>query len=257
MAARAAGRHGPAATRRWRARIVRRLLVLAIGATGAAAFAGEPADLPAAELLQQVRQFALAGTQSITAANSAITRVEIELGSLNPRLRLAPCQRIQPYLPPRTSLWGASRIGLRCVEGPTHWSVYLPITVHAWGHALVATAALPAGSVLGPADLREAEVDLAADPSAAIRQPQLAAGRTLARALAPGQTLRTSHLKARQWFAAGDTVRLLARGPGFAVAGEGRALTAGIEGRPARVRVESGRVLTGRPVAVRYMELGL
>lgn len=232
----------------------RALVVLLLGAMPA--YAQEPPTPAAAELLQQVRQFALDATHSATAAAGAISRVEVEVGALNPRLRLAPCQRIEPYLPPRTVLWGASRIGLRCVEGARPWNVYLPITVRAWGPALVAARALPAGAVLAAGDLREAEVDLAADRSAAVRQPPLAAGRTLARALGPGQTLRIADLKARQWFAAGDTVQLLARGPGFAVAGVGRALTPGIEGRPARVRVDSGRVLSGRPVGLLRMELG-
>ena len=53
--------------------------------------------------------------------------------------------------------------------------------------------------------------------------PKLAVGRTLAQNLRPGQTLRQTHLKSRQWFVAGETVRVVAsrrrlrareRGPG-------------------------------------------
>lgn len=202
---------------------------------------------------QQVRQLALAGTQQ--AGNGL--RVEIEVGRLDPRLRLAPCQRIEPYLPAHTRLWGKTRIGLRCTQGQSRWNVFLPITVKVFGPALVATVPLPAGATVAGADLIQAEVDLAEDPSVALMDANLAIGRTVARAVNAGQSLRQAHLKPRQWFAAGETVRVVAVGSGFSVAGEGQALTAGVEGQAARVRTESGRVLTGMPAGERRLELTL
>jgi flagella basal body P-ring formation protein FlgA len=111
--------------------------------------------------------------------------------------------------------------------------------------------------VLTDADVTQAEVDWAEDPSATFQKAELAVGRTLARAVQAGQAVRQSHLRARQWFAAGDVVKVMARGAGFAVAGSGQALTHGIEGQPARVRTESGQVLTGLPVADRQLELSM
>ena len=203
---------------------------------------------------QQVRQLALAGTQ---AALPGVTRVDIGVGTLDSRLRLAPCQRVEPYLPPNTRLWGKARIGLRCTQGSTLWNVYLPITVKVYGPALVSVAALAAGSVVGDADVIQAEVDLAEDPSLALHDSALVVGRMLARPLSPGQSLRQAHLKLRQWFAAGETVQVTARGSGFSVVGEGQAISAGLEGQPARVRTDSGRVLVGVAVGERKMELAL
>ena len=42
-------------------------------------------------------------------------------------------------------------------------------------------------------------------------------GRTLAQALRPGQAVRQAHIKSRQWFAAGETVKVVAAGDGFAL----------------------------------------
>lgn len=207
-----------------------------------------------AGLEQQVRSLALGGS---AAPPDGVTRVEVVVGQLDPRLRLAPCLKVEPYLPNNTRLWGRSRIGLRCVQGPSRWNVYLPIAVKAYGRALVATSGAPAGSVLGAADLAEAEVDLAEDITAALVDPQQAIGRTLAQALKPGQAVHLGHLKPRQWFAAGDTIKVVALGAGFSLEGEGQALSNGIEGQPARVRTESGRVLSGNPVAERRLELPL
>ena len=219
-----------------------------------AAHAAEPPAALAAGLEQQVRQLALDGTRN---APPGVTRVDIQVGQLDPRLRLAPCQRIEPYLPAGTRLWGRARIGLRCTEGVTAWNVFLPITIKVYGKALVTTAPLSAGSVITNADVIQAEVDLAEDTSVAVVDSQNAVGRTLARAVNPGQGLRQAHLKPRQWFAAGDVVKVLAVGAGFSVAGEGQALTPGMEGQSARVRTESGRVLTGMPVGERRMEMAL
>lgn len=232
-------------------------LLAALAASAALADTAAPAASSSGldtGLEQQVRQLALDGSHTGTPGTP---RIEVSVGQLDPRLRLAPCTQVQPYIPDGVRLWGKSRIGLRCLQGATKWNVYLPITVKVFGTALVATSGVASGSVLSAADLTPAEVDLAEDNSAPVASAELAVGRTLARALKPGQSLRQSHLKARQWFAAGESVTVVAQGEGFSVAGEAQALNPGIEGQPVRVRTESGRVLTGQPVGERRVELSL
>lgn len=204
-----------------------------------------------AALAQQVRELARAASRTAVPG----TRVEIELGELDARLRLAPCQQVEPYLPPGVRLWGKARIGLRCLQGPTRWNVYLPVTVQVFAPALVATRALAAGSVIEAADLAVSETDVAADPSPALREPAIAAGRTLARPLAAGESLRQRDLRVRQWFAAGETVKVRARGQGYSVVGEALAMSPGIEGQSVRLRTDSGRVLSGQAVAEREVEI--
>ena len=207
-----------------------------------------------ASVEQQVRRLAL---DTSRAAAPGAPRIEVIVGQLDARLRLAPCARVEPYLPEGTRLWGKSRIGVRCLEGAAKWNVYLPVTVKVFGPGLVATSGASAGSVLGAADVAQAEVDLAEDTSAALAKAELAVGRTLTRALKPGQSIRVAHLKPRQWFSVGETITVLAQGAGFSVAGEAQALSNGVEGQPARVRTESGRVLTGVPVGEKRLELAL
>ena len=50
-------------------------------------------------------------------------RVEVRVGALDARLRLAPCENVQPYLPAGTRLWGNARIGLRCADATVRWNV--------------------------------------------------------------------------------------------------------------------------------------
>ena len=228
------------------------LVVCGLLAAGLPANAEDAAPAIGAGLVEQVRSLAID-----KAAGSGAARVEVVVGQLDPRLHLAPCERIEPYLPPNVRLWGKSRIGLRCKEGRVAWNVYLPIVVKVWGRALVLPAGAAAGSVIAAADLDEAEVDLAEEPAPVYVDRALVVGRTLAATLRPGQAVRQSHIKLRQWFAAGETVKVVAAGEGFALEGAGQAITNGIEGQPARVRTESGHVITGVPVGERRLELTL
>jgi flagella basal body P-ring formation protein FlgA len=222
-------------------------------AVGRAAFAAGPAAPSASSPLEQQ---ALSFVQGHLASDLP-GRVEVIAGPMDARLRLAPCQQVQAYLTPNTRLWGKTRVGLRCTEGVTPWNIYLPVTVKVWGKALVMTQAMPAGQVLAAADVRETEVDLAEEASPALTDASALVGRVLARSVSAGQGVRQATLKARQWFAPGDTVRIRAVGDGYAVAGSGEAVTAGIEGQPARVRTESGRLVTGVAVAEHQLELAL
>jgi len=217
------------------------------------------APAPEAGLAQQLQRLAGEAASAAGAAlgNGQQMRVEIETGQLDPRLKLAPCDQVQPHLPNGTKPYGRIRIGLRCVQGAVRWNVYLPVTVKLFAPALVLAAPLPAGTVLEVSHLQRREVDLAAHPDPALTQYPQALGRLLARPLAAGDTLRRNDLRARQFFSAGDVVRVTAVGPGYAVTVEGQALSAGVEGQPARVRVESGRVLSGVPSGERRMEITL
>lgn len=183
-------------------------------------------------------------------------RVVAEAGVLNPRMMLAPCAQVEPYLPTGVTAWGRTRIGLRCQSGPVRWNIAMPVTVQVIAPALALKAALPAGARIQDSQIERVEADWAAAPQPLFASAESLVGRTLARAVPAGQALHGGDLQARQWFAAGEPVRVLASGSGFAVASEGVALTPGIEGQPARVRVAGDRVLVGRATAERQVEVG-
>ena len=175
---------------------------------------------------------------------SGLGRVEITVGSLDPRLQLAPCARIEPYLLPGTRLWGRTAIGVRCLEG-AKWTVALPVTVSVHGRAVVAGEPLAAGRDPASASLRIEETDLTREPGTPVTDPSQLVGRTLTRPVAAGQIIRTEYLRTAQTVAAGDPVRVQVVGQGFVIQADGQALAGAGEGQPIRVRTESGRVLAG------------
>lgn len=173
-------------------------------------------------------------------------RPEIEIGQLNSRLRLAPCDRVEPYVPKGARLWGRTRIGLRCVEGRTQWNVFLPITVKVWGPAWVLQRPVAPGAVLAEGDAIQGEVDWAEFPTPVIVRQADWVGVTAARGMLPGQVLRQNLIRPVQVFKAGTEVKVLVREAGFQLSATGRAMGHGFLGQPVRVKMPGGRVVSGR-----------
>jgi len=232
------------------------LLPLAGGATAQAQAA--PADAPLTDAVRaEVQRMAQDAALVLWGGTGQAPRVEVLVGNLPSHLKLAPCGQVVPYLPNGVRPLGRSRLGLRCAQGVTRWNVFLPVTVRLWAPSLVATTALSAGTVLGARHLITAEVDLAERADPAIGATGLAVGRTLQHSLAAGDALRQGDLKARQMFNTGDTVRIVGIGAGYAVSSEGQAMGPGLEGQSARVRTDSGRIITGVATAERRVEVAL
>jgi flagella basal body P-ring formation protein FlgA len=184
-------------------------------------------------------------------------RLQATLGALDRRLRLAPCARVEVYLPPGQRLWGSSRVGLRCLEGPTRWNVTMPVTVQALGSAWVMRRDVAPGSALEAGDLMPAEVDWAAEISPVLVGREDWLGQVATRALSTGQTLRQNMVRAAQVFQAGAQVRVLVQGGGFQISSQAQALSAGVVGQTARVRMDSGRILSVTVLDARTVQVAI
>lgn len=224
------------------------LLALSLGAAPARANPG---------LEQLARDWLQPAVTQAMATQELPLRAEVSVGSLDSRLRLAPCGAIEPYLPANTRLWGRTQIGLRCVDGMVRWNVFVPVTVRAFGPAWVLKAPVPAGETLTSEHAERADIDWAAHPSPVLALPDRWIGRQAAFALSPGQPLRENMVRAPQAFEANAPVKVRSGGAGFSVTVVGQALSEGLVGQPARVRLPSGRVVTGVVRADQTVELAL
>ena len=182
-------------------------------------------------------------------------RVEIKVGTIDSRLNLAPCDRIEPYLPPGAKLWGRAHVGMRCMSGATRWNVFLPVEIKVFGPALVVARPLGAGEPLTPADLRLEEVDLTREPAGVIADPATIETKVSARALNPGTVLRSDLIRSKSVIAIGDQVKVVFIGEGFTIASEGKALMAAADGQTVRIQMESGRIVSGTARDGRKVEL--
>lgn len=184
-------------------------------------------------------------------------RMQAEVGPLDSRLRLAACGNVEAHLPVGARLWGRSRVGLRCVDGVSRWNITLPLLVKASGKAWVMRGHVAAGALVTEADVMESEVDWAEDVNPVLLDRTLWVGQTATRLLSTGQTLRQGMVKPAQVFQAGAFVRVVAQGPGFQVSSQAQALSAGVVGQPARVRMDNGRVASGVVLDVQTVKIEL
>lgn len=209
------------------------------------------------DALRGIAQQWVTTTLAQTPAGEAPLRYSVEVGAADGRLRLAPCKNVEAYLPPGARLWGRNRVGVRCVDGVTRWNITLPVQVQAWGKAWVMRSHISVGTTLTASDVLEQEVDWAEENRSVLSDPSLWEGQTAARLLTTGQTLRDGMVRPTQVFQAGATVKVVAQGPGFQISSEAQALSAGVVGQTARVRMENGRVTSGLVLDVRTVEIAL
>ena len=184
-------------------------------------------------------------------------QVEVIVGKLDSRLQLQPCVKVETFLPPGTRLWGRTRVGLRCTEGPARWQVFLPIRIKAMGPAWVLRSTLPANSVLSEQDAALQAVDWAESASPVLAKASDWVGKSLARNSLSGETLSLAMVRVTPVFASGTRVKLVAQGPGFNIATAGHALGAGVPGHKVNVRLESGRIVSGKVNSDGVVTLGL
>ena len=197
------------------------------------------------EFLDATQRWLNNAVVGVRPAGASALRMEVTVGELDSRLKLAPCPRVEPYIPVGTRLWGKTRLGLRCLDGVTKWNVFLPVTVKAYGAAWVIKGNVASGAVLTEADAIETEVDWAEEVSPIASSPAQWVGQVAVRALTTGQALRQGMIRPAQVFQAGAQIRVVAKGAGFQISSDGQAMSAGVVGQPARVRMDGGRVMSG------------
>lgn len=171
-------------------------------------------------------------------------RVTITVGHLDPRTQLPPCTAHEAYTPAGARLWGKTNIGVRCL-GPNVWSVLVPVQITVTSQYVTTARPLTAGQAIQATDLTTVSGDLATQPAGIVTDPAAAIGKTLKNSLAAGQPLRADQLLAPLVIRQGQTVRLISKGPGFSVSGEGKAINNASEGQVAQIRMPSGQIVSG------------
>jgi len=161
---------------------------------------------------------------------------------------LPPCEALEPFLPGGARLWGRVSVGVRCNAGQP-WTRYVPTYVAVHGNYYVAARPISAGQVLTPADAAVREGDLTALPRGVVVDAAQFDGVTALNSIASGAPLRRESLRAAIAVQQGQNVRLRARGAGFTVSTEGKAMASAAAGALVQVRTAGGQMLSGIALA--------
>lgn len=221
------------------ARLFSRILVSLAALAAGTAFAQNPAarQNPAA-IRSAVEQFLTVQTAGLPG------QVSIQVGSLDPRLNVAACAALQPFLPAGSRAWGKTTVGVRCSE-PVNWTLYVQASIQVMANYVATAAPLAQGQAITARDIVTMRGNLAALPAGIITDPSQAIGRTLNISLIAGMPLRQDALRQQQAVLQGQMVRLVTSGPGFQVSSEARALNNAAEGQVVQARTHSGQVISG------------
>jgi len=163
--------------------------------------------------------------------------VEIAVGNLDERLRLAPCGRpLQASLPAGGTFRDRTTVAVSC-PGSTHWTVYVPVSIATNVSTLILRHAALRGARLAAADVEVQTRKVAGTSASYLTNVSDLTNRSLKRPLPAGSTLTADVFEEDALVKRGQQVTLLASAGGLEVRAFGRALT---DGRAAgRVRVQN------------------
>ncbi|HDR9488167.1 TPA: flagellar basal body P-ring formation protein FlgA [Burkholderia aenigmatica] len=205
-----------------------------------AANPAQPVTPPGQQDPESIRRAALAFLQQQIAGLPGKTTATVTTAF--PR-GLAACTTLEPFLPTGARLWGRTTVGVRCA-GERPWTVYLQAKVAVQATYYVAARQIAPGEPLSAADLVARDGDLTVLPLAVITDPAQAIGATALARISAGLPLRQDLLKSAASVSAGQTVRVVAAGPGFTISAEGSALANAAPGQSVRVRMAAGQIVT-------------
>jgi len=229
----------------WTVRLLRIASAALLAGLGAAAsFAAEPAPAtdaappgPSAGVEAVIQKYLQTQTAGLPGKVS-VKLLPIRSGTL------PPCDALQPFLPAGAALRGRVSVGVRC-NGDKPWTRYVAAEVAVEGTYYVATRAIDAGQTLGAGDYAERTGDLGRLPRTVITDAAELNGVVAANRVASGAPLRKDAVRGAIVIQQGQTVQLVAQGPGFTISTEGKAMTQAAVGAVVRAKTQDGRMLSG------------
>jgi flagella basal body P-ring formation protein FlgA len=157
---------------------------------------------------------------------------------------LAACTTLVPFMPPGARVWGSTTVGVRCA-GARPWTIYLQARVSLEATYYLAAHPIAPGVLLTPADLTTREGDLSSLPRTIVTDASQAVGAVALAPIGAGTPLRQDMLRSATSVTIGQTVRVVASGPGFTISSEGSVMNNASPGQQVRVKTAGGQIISG------------
>ncbi|WP_256681115.1 flagellar basal body P-ring formation chaperone FlgA [Pseudomonas sp. IC_126] len=185
-------------------------------------------------------------------------RHQVEVNRLDPRLRLAHCDRpLTTKLESPAQPVGRTTVRVSC-EGSAPWSVFVPAQVHLFREVIVARRPLARESILEQADVTLAERDVSLLTQGYLTAYDQVLGNKLTRSALPDQVLTPNAVSLAEIIRKGDQVVITAKNSSINVRMPGEALSDGALGSQIRVKNQrSGRVIKARVVGPGQVEVAM
>jgi flagella basal body P-ring formation protein FlgA len=192
-----------------------------------------------ARLVEQAVRTTLEGSSLARGANG----IEVRVGALDTRLRLAACAT--PLAVEADPVRANGRLNARVsCRGAEPWSIWVPVEVSVHRDVVVTTRALERGQAIGADDVALEERDVLAGGGRVMLRLEEAIGRTPRRSLPAHAALNAASVELPVLVRRGDRLNLAARAGGITVTATAEAMSDGRSGEQIRVRnLQSRRVV--------------
>lgn len=177
-------------------------------------------------------------------------KVEVKVGNLDQRLRLARCdQKLALNLKDPLNSGGNLNVQVAC-KGGTSWTILVPAQAKVYRSVAVASRTLQRGDVVTEADLAQDVKDVSEYRLGFALTPEAIVGKEIKFTVNKGEAFRNSALDAPMVIKRGDAVTVEAAAGEISVKTNGTAITDGRVGQQIRVKNnQSSRVVNARVVA--------
>jgi flagella basal body P-ring formation protein FlgA len=179
-------------------------------------------------------------------ADVAVGSLTLQVAPLDPRLRVAVCDRaLTGFISGGSTVRNQTTVGVRC-EGSIRWTVYASVSVQSQAQVLVARRSMMRDTEVSAADFTVESRRVPGLASAYVSDPAALAGTRLAHPIASGDPLTADTLALANLIHRGQQVVLIARAGGFEVRTAAVALSDGHGGERIKVQNQSTqRVVEG------------
>ncbi|WP_273220450.1 flagellar basal body P-ring formation chaperone FlgA [Pseudomonas sp.] len=185
-------------------------------------------------------------------------RYEIQVNQLDPRVRLAHCDKdLTATLESPAQPMGRVTVRVRC-EGSSPWTIFVPAQVKLFRDVVTVTHPLKRGAIIDYGDVTLRERDVGLISQGYLTAVELAVGQKLLRPVVSDQVLTLTHLEQAATVRKGDHVIISARSGTLSVKMPGEALSDGGLSEQIRVKnLNSNRIIKARVTAPGQVEVAL
>jgi flagella basal body P-ring formation protein FlgA len=180
--------------------------------------------------------------QAQTAGLPGKVGIRVEAPASGP---LPACDALEAFLPRGAAVWGRVSVGLRCHSELKPWTRYVLARVAVEGRYFVAARNIDTGQALGASDFIARDGDLTALPRSVVTDPAELQGVVAANRIAAGAPLRRELMRGVAVIQQGQTIKVVAEGPGYVVSTEARAMSSASAGAAVRAKTADGRLVSG------------
>lgn len=153
-------------------------------------------------------------------------------------------------------MWGRTFLQVQCL-GSDLPPFFVGVDVKVWAPVLVVKNTVQSGQTVGLADVEFKNMDLSQLHQGWISDMAHLGNKTAARQLWPGMLLKHDYLRGQALIKHGDTVKVMMRGPGFAIGGSAVAMGEAELGEVVKIKTSQGKILHGIAKEALLVEVSL